>query len=528
MGPNRKKGLKYRGSITVFLALSLALFLSVIFALLEGARAGGLKANARMCTLQAADCLLAEYQPDLWKDYQLLFCAGERKDRFSIRDFDDRQKASITRNFISDEKSHFFSSGTYLRLTPTEVKTTAYELASDHGCRAFIHQAAGQAGRLFAKDVVHSLKELSEKDEIEKYSEKTVEEMENQAEQTLDRLKSADQAVTEKEKAEREAAEREAAEREAAERETAKRETEALPETDSGQKTVTEEPDADSRSPGAAERKKLLKDNPITQMEQSKKKGILALVMPDRDVSKKKIKTAGLFSRRTLNRGNYPDMLKKHAGEGILFRIYLNQKFSNAVDAGRDGALAYELEYILAGKTSDEANLKATVRRLLLVREGLNYACLLKDTKKQAEAAALAAALSTAFLVPEAEELLRQGILLAWAYQESVQDVRTLLSGGKVPVIKTPESWGRKSKKGLDYQQYLQILLMAKRESVLAEHAIDLIEKREDIRMDRLVSRMDCVYEYEADTIFADFITLKLPGWSGLVFREKQTLSCLV
>lgn len=41
--------------------------------------------------------------------------------------------------------------------------------------------------------------------------------------------------------------------------------------------------------------------------------------------------------------------------------------------------MAYELEYILNGKTSDKENLKSTVNSLLLMREGLNLFSAWKD-----------------------------------------------------------------------------------------------------------------------------------------------------
>ena len=34
-----------------------------------------------------------------------------------------------------------------------------------------------------------------------------------------------------------------------------------------------------------------------------------------------------------------------------------------------------------------------------------------------------------------------QGILLAWAYGEAIMDIRTLISGGKVPLVKNAEDW---------------------------------------------------------------------------------------
>ena len=47
------------------------------------------------------------------------------------------------------------------------------------------------------------------------------------------------------------------------------------------------------------------------------------------------------------------------------------------------------MEYLLCGKDSDRENLKATAARLLLVREGVNAACLMADQGKRAQIQAL-------------------------------------------------------------------------------------------------------------------------------------------
>ena len=59
------------------------------------------------------------------------------------------------------------------------------------------------------------------------------------------------------------------------------------------------------------------------------------------------------------------------------------------------------------------------------------------DSVKKSEAMALAATISTLLLIPEAAEAVKQLILLAWAAGEGVIDIRSLLSGNKVPLVKT-------------------------------------------------------------------------------------------
>lgn len=58
-----------------------------------------------------------------------------------------------------------------------------------------------------------------------------------------------------------------------------------------------------------------------------------------------------------------------------------------------------------------------------------------------AEAEALAVTISVLLLMPEAVEALKQMILVAWAGGESVMDLRCLLDGRKVPLVKSADKW---------------------------------------------------------------------------------------
>ena len=42
---------------------------------------------------------------------------------------------------------------------------------------------------------------------------------------------------------------------------------------------------------------------------------------------------------------------------------------------------------------------------------------------------------------PGLTEVVAQGVLMAWAYGESIMDLRVLTAGGKVPSVKTKETW---------------------------------------------------------------------------------------
>ena len=68
--------MKARGSMTVFAALVFMLAASMLFALLEGARAVSLRLYADMTSELAVESVFAEYQPLLWEEYHLLCLDG--------------------------------------------------------------------------------------------------------------------------------------------------------------------------------------------------------------------------------------------------------------------------------------------------------------------------------------------------------------------------------------------------------------------------------------------------------------------
>ena len=73
------------------------------------------------------------------------------------------------------------------------------------------------------------------------------------------------------------------------------------------------------------------------------------------------------------------------------------------------GPLAYELEYILAGKASDRENLEAAVQKILLIRLAANFAYIQTDSVRKAEASAMAGTLCALLAVPAVIQAVTQG-----------------------------------------------------------------------------------------------------------------------
>lgn len=238
-------------------------------------------------------------------------------------------------------------------------------------------------------------------------------------------------------------------------------------------------------------------NNPLENISELKTSSLLEIVLPEGfSLSQKSVSAAQLVSHRELQKG-YGTFAERpgKTGDTIFFNLYLLDSFGNAANPKGERALDYELEYLLEGKESDAANLEAVTKKLCLFRLAANYGYLLTDTEKQAEAEALAGTLCMLLVSPEIIPVVKQALLLAWAYGESIMDVRALLGGKKVPLIKNKESWqlslsaltrlgegggiqeGRDTEGGYTYEKYLQVLLFLEKKEVLTMRALDLVEQ---------------------------------------------------
>lgn len=239
-------------------------------------------------------------------------------------------------------------------------------------------------------------------------------------------------------------------------------------------------------------------NNPLENISNIKKSNLLQIVVSNPEqLSQKQISLGGLPSHRNLQKGIGRFPTKSDAQgkiSSLFFCQYLLEHFGNAVDQKKENTLSYEMEYILEGKESDQQNLEAVVKKLLLMRSGANYLYLLTDAGKQAEAETLAVSLSTAIALPVLTGLVKQAILVAWAFGEAVMDIRALLDGKRVALIKTHDTWqlqlsgllklgtaedqkeGMDAEGGLRYKEYLMFLFFLKSEQVCTMRALDLIE----------------------------------------------------
>lgn len=269
-------------------------------------------------------------------------------------------------------------------------------------------------------------------------------------------------------------------------------------------------------------------DNPIGVVSSLKQLGLVNLVMKNKEVSNKAIDRNGMLSHRSLQKG-WGEFKTRDDIEGITanlyFASYLLEKFGSVDQPHTEGKLSYELEFILNGKDSDRENLEAVLRKLLGIRFAANYGYLLTDNEKKAEAGAMALALAGVIALPALTEVIKQGILLAWAFGESIMDLRALVSGGRVSLVKGREEWqlsldgllklgtaedtgtAQQTEKGLSYKEYLRMLLT--------------FEKQEDCSMRSLAMLENRIREKVGDSFQADYCISKIKIKAKCQLRRK-------
>jgi len=259
-----------------------------------------------------------------------------------------------------------------------------------------------------------------------------------------------------------------------------------------------------------------IKYSPIGKAEETEKSGWLSLVMPSKDpLSGKKIDKATFPSETVIRTKQAADSIYKNELYQVIFDEYLLSNFNCYTNCIEESGVQYEVEYIIAGKESDETNLKATLSKIALMREGMNLLYLYNDAEKNAEARLMATALCGWTQIPLLIELTKFSLLAAWAYAETILDIRTLLMDQRIPLYKSKNTWtlqlsqvssflsggeikAKSVNNGLSYQDYLRLLLLLQNFEDSSFKTMDMIQER--LMIEQPNFRMEnALYEIEFD-----------------------------
>lgn len=436
------KSRKNAGSAAVYLILIFAVLLSFILLIVEGARKNAIRMKIECAMDLSMSSVFAEYNRELLNQYDLFFIdTSYGQKNAAIDNTAEHLKGYLNDNF---EVSKFFGiKKDLLDLKAEEVTVTDFSLASDSD------------GLLLKKQAVSYMKDL--------YGISYLEELQDQINMVHENA-----LLTRNVEAERLA-----------------------------NQSIIDQYPLPKKKVDDDKWEEVELNNPADAVNATR--GILSLVLPtETEISTVGINPSNYISERNCNKGSsLAGRNNLQAGDEWIFNEYILKKAGNYTQLKENSELQYETEYVLHGKPSDIENLKNTVVQLLLLRETANYIFLCSNPGKSGEAETLAVAIALAAYSPELKDPIKQTILFAWAYAESVYDVRTLLSGGKIPLMKADESWhyslsemfrfatdvneGNTSMEaGLSYTDYLRIFLALENVDTKTKRFMNLVEM--DIR----------------------------------------------
>lgn len=281
-------------------------------------------------------------------------------------------------------------------------------------------------------------------------------------------------------------------------------------------------------------------ENPTEKLEEKRKLGILKLVLGDEEtlsqVTLDMEHLAGSRMRQGLAYvGDTVETVYDSAEKLVnqfFFREYLLRYMGHYGAESETDVLKYQVEYLIAGENCDVENLRKVANRICVIREAANLLYLLGNESKREEVRLVAEGISTLMLIPWIAPLMETGILLGWSFAESVYDVKTLLEGGKVPLLKNDESWhyglvsalqgdwweSGSEEEGMSYADYLRVFMMMEKDDTLTERAMNVVEAdmrntsgNADFRLDACFVSIKAEIEFESTY-----------GYEYVVTREKM------
>lgn len=464
--------LKKKGSVTVFVCLFLVVFLGLMQIFFRMVQIAGGRVQAIAGVQEGLYSVFAGYDRDMFDKYHLFFVDGTyATENLNLGEAFHRIQEKVMRNCSSSIVEFGVRRENVWNCYYERGEITGYTLATDNNGQSFKKQAIGYMKDTLGIQGIQLLLEQSQKEEKWSLTE------------------DGNVYVEDGKKAQKDY-----------------------------EVEIQKQENAISQSVKIENISKDFK-NPLDVIKEIRKKGILSLVMPlSTEVSEAEVIIDNLPSARNLESGitvqeeGSDDIL-----DNLLFQEYIMRHMSCYRDSlGNSSAstgLVYELEYILAGKSSDIDNLKTVVTKLIGMREAANIAYLMNNPMRQAELHQMSLLICTAIGLPAIEGVVSLALAAAWSFGESVLDVKQLLAGGKVPLVKTEDTWQLSleslcelteilkenpelEQRGLSYEQYLKILLGIQNTEQQVNRTMDIVENKIRAMEGRENFRIDCCLSY--------------------------------
>jgi hypothetical protein len=481
--------MRVKGSITIFLSLALLFVIALIGSLLESARVTVAGEVALDNSYLAEQNILAEYQRELWNDYHVFFVDASLLNG-------EEGAIKLANSYMA--KMMPGGKGDYLGTTASFTSLSFKENMTENGCYFFAKQAAaymkygaaaGVGKKLInnanliktAEDGTDTLrkglkikveaekklielerekKKLEEKaNDIKKGAENIKEiigtEVQAQSKSGLlgleeaERSESSNQIHTKMVEKPKAMAKKIEVQKSEVQKPVAQKSEVQKSEVQDNTPKYTEKEVADAKKKYKESQKNL--DEATGDGSAGGTLGFF--ISGDKKVSKRKISSTTWNDVKT-EKEEKTDLVEK--GFLILYaKAHFKNFLSKVKEDDKKEALRYGLEYLIAGKESDEANLSSVANRIFGLRTIVWYGYFLTRKDKIAEAEAIAAAIASVLALPAAIEIIKYGIVMGWSMDEARKEVKSLLKGEDIPLLP-----GKSEGVKLKYQSFLDSFLV--------------------------------------------------------------------
>lgn len=437
------------GYMTVYLALTVTVIIALCLALIEGCRYRGISLETECVMDIGMDSILAEYHRELQKQYNLFAIdCSYGSNKASTEQTESHLLDYMNRNFSLEDV--FLEKLLYRDLFAIQAEEAQMTKA------AFLTDGEGEVFRRLAVNAMEDRVGIG------------------WIQQLTDWLQTI--------------------------------ESRGLEQQDiAGQKQRIDEKIQEYDGKKTAEGETIHVENPTAALEEKRNSGLLKLVLKEDEISSRKIEPDTLWEARVekeeINRGN---LTLEESGrwqdleEKVFFHEYLLEYLGRYGQEKQESPLWYQTEYVIMGGDNDRENLKGVVNRIFIIREAANTVYLMESDDKYAIAEALGEVLAAAMMVPEIAGLLTAALILGWAFAESVYDVKSILAGKKIPLLKDDATWhyglsaslqgelsGMPAEEaeetpGMSYEDYLRVFLLLGEEKVITYRTMSMVEQ--DVR----------------------------------------------
>lgn len=466
--------MKVKGSITIFLSLALLFVTALIGSLLESARVTVAGEIALDNSYLAEQNILAEYQRELWNDYHVFFVDASL--------LNGEEGAVKLANSYMD-KMMPGGKGDYLGTTASFTSLSFKENMTENNCYFFAKQAAaymkygaaaGVGKKLInnanliktAEDGTDTLRKgLKIKVEAEKKlielerEKKKLEEKANDIKKGAENIKEIIGTEVHAQSKSGLLGVEEAKRSESSNQIHTKmvEKPKAMAKKIEVQKSEVQDDTPKYTEKEVADAKKKYKEsqkNLDDATGDGSARGTLSFfISGDKKISKRKISSTAWGEVQT-EKEEKTGLVEK----GLLI-LYAKAHFKNFLSKAKEDdkkeALRYGLEYLIAGKESDEANLSSVANRIFGLRTIVWYGYFLTRKDKMVEAEAIAAAIASVLALPAAIEIIKYGIVMGWSMDEARKEVKSLLKGEDIPLLP-----GKSEGVKLKYQSFLDSFLV--------------------------------------------------------------------